>query len=218
MALSCQAYRRRPSISSKRLVLDLLLVTGALSGALGCSPMQPQRSREVFERELNKAETGDRLAAFRVAGMFLRGVGTPRDVAKAVYWYEIAGPRDGWAMLGLMYEQGADVPKDLERAASYYRRATDTGEPVAMYQLGALHAKRQIRAADPVEGYMWLRLAEITGRARGACAIVYECTEWAIKDRPGHRRELGSQLTPAQKNEAERQTTAWLEAHPSVRR
>lgn len=180
--------------------------------------MQAEQNRRVFERELKKAETGDRLAAFRVGGMYLHGIGTPGDPAKAVYWYEIAGPRDGWAMLGLMYEQAEGVPKDLERAASYYRLATDTGEPVAMYQLGALHAKRQIRTADPVEGYMWLRLAEITGRARGACAIVHECTEWAIKDRPGHRRELGSQLTPAQTSEAERQATAWLEAHPSVRR
>jgi hypothetical protein len=39
-----------------------------------------------------------------------------------------------------------------------------------MYQLGGLHAKRQIAVADPVEGYMWLRLAQITGEAQGECA------------------------------------------------
>ena len=56
--------------------------------------------------------------------------------------------------------------------------------------LGLVVACSSVERADPVEGYMWLRLAEITGRARGACAIGYPCREWAIKDEPGYRREL----------------------------
>jgi len=179
---------------------------------------QSEGSRAVFERELKKAEQGDRLAASRVAGMYRLGIGTYRDPAKAVYWYEEAGPLDGWAMLGLMYQQGKDLPKDLERAATYYRQAVETGSPVSMYQLGGLQADREIAAADHVDAYMWLLLAERVGKARGACELVHECTEWAIKDRPGYRARLQSELTPDQKSEAERRAAAWLAARPAVRR
>ena len=199
-------------------MLQLLLYGGMLGLVVACSSVETAEGRKAFERELKKAELGDRLAASRVGGMYLGGVGTPRDAAKAVYWYEIGGPRGGWAMLGLMYERGTDVPKDLERAADYYQRATETGEPLAMYSLGALHAKRQISSANPVEAYMWLHLAEIMGRARGTCAIGYPCKEWAIQDKPGYRRELMERLTAAERAEAVRRADAWLAARPSIRR
>jgi TPR repeat protein len=121
-------------------------------------------------------------------------------------------------MLGLMYQEGKDVPKDPERAARYYRQAVESGSPVSMYQLGRLHADREIAAADQVEGYMWLVLAQKVGKARGACELVHECKEWAIKDRPAYRSRLESGLTVEQKSEAERRAAAWLEARPSIRR
>jgi hypothetical protein len=195
------------------MLVMLLLMLAACS-----TEMRAEGNRAVFERELRKAEQGDRLAASRVGGMYSLGIGTYRDSAKAVYWYEQAGPLGGWAMLGLMYEEGKDVPKDLDRAAMYYRQAAETGSATSMYQLGRLHADRAIGGADAVEGYMWLLLAERVGKARGACALVYECKEWAIKDRPGYRARLKSELTAAQRAEAEQRMAVWLSARPSIRR
>jgi hypothetical protein len=64
--------------------------------------IEQRRSREVFERELKKAEHGDQAAAFHVGAMYRVGIGTTRDPEMALRWYEIAGP-GGWNAIGNMY-------------------------------------------------------------------------------------------------------------------
>jgi TPR repeat protein len=170
-----------------------------------------RRSRNVFEWALKKAEQGNLEEAVTVGWLYLHGIGTPRDPERALHWYEIGGPRGGWAAMGRMYSKGDGVPKDAERAASYYRRAADTREPISMYSLGCLHADRHIAAADAIEGYMWLLLAQKIGQSSLTCQVShYDCREWVIKDRPGCRARLAGALTPDQKAEAERRATAWL--------
>jgi TPR repeat protein len=177
-----------------------------------------RRSRNVFEWALRKAEQGNLEEAVTVGWLYLHGTGTPRDPERALHWYEIGGPRGGWAAIGRMYSKGDGVPKDAERAASYYRRAAETREPISMYSLGCLHADRHIAAADAVEGYMWLLLARKIGESSLTCQVShYDCREWAIKDRPGCRARLAGALTADQKAEAERRAAAWLATRPHAR-
>jgi TPR repeat protein len=196
------------------IVAAMLLIVLASLSACGAE-IEARRSRRVFDRALEKAQQGDPGAAVTVGWLYRRGIGTVRDPARALHWYDVGGPNGGWTSIGDMYTEGDGVPRDAERAASYYRRATETGDPISMYRLGCLHADRRIEAADAVEGYMWLLLAEKIGASSLTChASHYDCREWVIGDRPGCRARLAAALTPEQRAEAERLAAARLTPRP----
>ena len=188
-----------------------LVLAGALMALSACAEMDYERSVKTFHETHRRATEGDAGAAARVAYFYRAGIGTERDPEKAVFWYERAGER-GWFWLGNMYAEGRDVRKDLDRAAAYYLKAANTGDPLAMYSLGCLHAERKVTTPDAVEGYMWLWLAHARGAASGACSRHIECDAWAIKDKPGCRTALESSLKPEQRAEAERRADEWLAA------
>ena len=145
--------------------------------------------------------------------MYRVGIGTTRDPEMALRWYEIAGPRGGWDAIGNMYGKGDGVARDHDRAALYYQRAADAGEPIPMYSLGCLHADGRIAAHDAVEGYMWLLLAKRIGGPTGSGRGHYECWEWAVKDHPGCRARLEAFLESEQRADAEHRADAWLAKH-----
>src|SRR5256885_8711872 len=129
--------------------LVLLLVLSACS-----SEMEQRRSRGVFERELKKSEQGDRVAAYHVGSMYRLGIGTTRDPESALHWYEIAGPRGGWNAIGNMYNKGDGVAPDPNQAASYYRRAAETGAPPPACSLRLLPPPPPMSAHHAVVGYI----------------------------------------------------------------
>ena len=185
-----------------------LALAMALTALAGCAELDYERNVKTFHETHRRAEEGDQGAAARVAYFYRAGIGTERDPEKAVYWYERAGER-GWFWLGDMYAEGRDVPRSPDRAAAYYLKAAETGDPLAMYSLGCLHAERKVSAPAAVEGYMWLRLAHERGSRSGACSRHIECDERAIKDTPGCRKTLESALKPEQRAEAERRADDW---------
>jgi TPR repeat protein len=195
--------RRRPT--------GLVLAAGALVALAACAELDHDRSVRTFHETHRQAERGSASAAADLAHFHRLGIGTARDPEKAVYWYERAGEH-GWKWLGDMYATGADVPRDADRAAAYYRLAAERGDPLAMYGLGCLHAERRVSAPDVVDGYAWLRLAHARGTASANCVLHVECDEWAIKDTPGCRKALASELTAAQRAEAEQRAADWLAA------
>ncbi|MBI2529282.1 MAG: SEL1-like repeat protein [Candidatus Rokubacteria bacterium] len=163
----------------------------------------------MFELHRAAAERGDQEAAAVLGGLYLRGIGTYQDTAKALYWYERAGPRGGWYAMGAIYDKGLGVPPDAEKAAEYYRKAAGAGDhPLALYDLGALYAEGHLARRDDLEGYVWLLLAERIGRVSPGCRnLSHWCNEHAIKDVPGHRAKLRSRLAPEVLAEAERLAT-----------
>ncbi len=183
----------------------------AMAAAACSAEMDQDRNQEMFYRTRAKAERGDRVAALHLGTSYRRGIGTAPDPQAALYWYELGGRHGGWAAIGTMYEEGDGVPRDLERALSYYLLSSETGDAVSMYRVGCMHGQRQVAAADPVEGYMWLLLAKTIGDSSGTCLVAhYTCNQWAIKDRPGCRARLRDTLTPEQRAEAERRVAARL--------
>jgi TPR repeat protein len=60
----------------------------------------------------------------------------------ALQWYGAAASqedKEGLFKLGTMYEEGLGVPRDLEAAAFWYRKAAGRGHAEAQWQLGQLH-------------------------------------------------------------------------------
>jgi TPR repeat protein len=164
-----------------------------------------ERAAEVFESDRAAAERGDQNAAAALGSVYLRGAGTDQDTAKALYWYERAGPR-GWYAIAAIYDKGLGVPRDAEKAAEYYRRAAEwRDDPLAMYRLGTLYAEGRLAGRDDLEGYVWLLLAGRIGKVTPGCRnLDHWCNEHAIKDVPGYRARLRSRLSPEALVEAER--------------
>jgi TPR repeat protein len=189
----------------------LFMLATALVTLSACAELDYDRSVKAFHEAHRRAEQGDQNAAADLGYFYQAGIGTGRDPEQAVHWYERAGPR-GWFWLGRMYAEGRDVPRNADRAAAYYLKATETGDPLPMYGLGCLHEQRTVSAPDAIEGYMWLQLARARGIASGACSRHIECNKWAIEDKPGCRKRMESALTAAQRAEAERRVADWLAA------
>ena len=194
-----------------RAMTRYVLATAALATLSACAELDYDRNVKAFHATHRSAQQGDQSAAAELAYFYRAGIGTERDLEKAVYWYERAGER-GWFWLGRMYAEGHDVPMDADRGAAYYLKAAEAGDVLAMYSLGCLHVERKVSAPDVVEAYVWLQLARARGTESGACSRHIECHEWAIKDTPGCRRGTASALTAAQRAEAEARVVERLAA------
>jgi tetratricopeptide (TPR) repeat protein len=91
------------------------------------------------------AKQGDPLAMYCLGSIYHAGLGTPKDLPAAVYWFTAAGARgvvDAQTDAGIMYWQGEGVPRDPDRAAQWWRAAAAQGNQ---------------RAADKLweHGYWW---------------------------------------------------------------
>lgn len=66
--------------------------------------------------------------------------------------------RSQW-LLGLVYLTGEDVPQDLARAATWFRRAAEQGHPAAQLNLGRMYQLGEGVERDLVRAYKWMSLA-----------------------------------------------------------
>ncbi|MGH8041128.1 MAG: caspase family protein, partial [Rudaea sp.] len=76
---------------------------------------------------MGQAETGDAEAQNYVGEIYLKGLGTEPDYAKAREWFQKSaaqGFKRARINLGYLYEQGLGVPKDMTRALNLYREAS----------------------------------------------------------------------------------------------
>ena len=76
---------------------------------------------------LGQAEGGDAEAQNYVGEIYLKGLGTEPDYAKAAQWFEKAaaqGSKRARINLGYIYEQGLGVPQDMAHALNLYREAS----------------------------------------------------------------------------------------------
>lgn len=74
------------------------------------------------------------------------------------------GSLDGQRDLGTLYATGDWTgPRDLDRAAEWYRRAAERGHSDAQYNLGFMYLLGEGVPKDHEEGLRWLRLAADQG-------------------------------------------------------
>ncbi len=76
---------------------------------------------------LGQAEEGNVDAQNYVGEIYLKGLGTDPDYAKAAQWFEKSaaqGSRRARINLGYLYEQGLGVPQDISKALNLYREAS----------------------------------------------------------------------------------------------
>ena len=88
---------------------------------------QAPQQRPLRERLLESAQKGDAEAQFELGKNYETGrIGLPKDFAQARHWYEAAanqGDPYALASLGILYNFGKGVEKDLVEALMYYELA-----------------------------------------------------------------------------------------------
>ncbi len=86
----------------------------------------------------------------------------------ALRWYfntAEAGDAQAQFLLGLKYETGTDVARDLAEAANWFEKAARQGNLEAQFKFAALLERGQGRAADPIAAAQWYERAARNGFA-----------------------------------------------------
>jgi len=88
-------------------------------------------------------------------------------------WLPLAELGDAEAQynLGVMYDQGASVDRDLDKAASWYRKAAEQGFLDAQTNLGMMYYRGEGVSSDSTEAARWLRLAADKGDTEAAALL-----------------------------------------------
>jgi ankyrin repeat protein len=138
-----------------------------------------------------RAEQGDAKAQDELGEAFRLGrLGVATNQVEVVKWFRKAadqGNATAQHCLGVMYQRGEGVTKDLAEALKWYRMAAEQGDSGAQRDLGRRFAEGNGVPANNVNAYMWFDLA-----ARH------------LQDTVNRSARLESQMTPERIAEAKR--------------
>lgn len=140
-------------------------------------------------------DMGNFEAGYRLADLYLRGLGTPADPARAhLIHTDLA--REGETMaeyeLGVTYEFGRGVRVDFAQAAVWYRLAARHGSLPALFNLGRMYAANRITPADDVEGLALLLEAYARAMSGNDPAAGF-----ILQHQPEHAKQLTERMRPA---------------------
>jgi localization factor PodJL len=112
------------------------------------------------------ADAGLAPAQYRLGSIYEKGMGVPRDLAKAQDWYRRAaeaGNVKAMHNLAVLYAEGAGGEPNLEAAAELFRQAAEHGVRDSQFNLAILHARGLGVPQDLVEAYKWFAVAASSG-------------------------------------------------------
>jgi localization factor PodJL len=105
------------------------------------------------------------MAEYRLAKLYERGEGVPRDIAAARTWTEkaaIGGNRLAMHDLAVFYAEGDAGPQSYAAAVEWFRAASDLGLVDSQYNLAVLYEQGLGVSQDKAEAAYWF---EVAGRA-----------------------------------------------------
>ncbi len=111
------------------------------------------------------ASRGLVMAEYRLAKLYERGEGVPRDMAAARAWTEkaaIGGNRLAMHDLAVFYAEGDAGPQSYAAAVEWFRAASDLGLVDSQYNLAVLYEQGLGLSEDKSEAAYWF---EVAGRA-----------------------------------------------------
>ena len=123
---------------------------------------------------LRKAEAGDADAQAEVAGLMMYlgrsvtvpGIDPDNEFKEAVKWAKKAadnGSGEGCWILGLAYEHGRSVEKDLGTAIKYFEKGVSLGHAKCMGNLGAIYMGGKVRGKTKEDGFRLMKKAAELG-------------------------------------------------------
>ena len=135
--------------------------------------MSQGKGAEVFPIIKAAAEDGYAKAQYNVAILYREGHGTPGSPVLYRQWMEAAAAQElalALFTLGLDYDVGRGVAKDLPRALGYYERAAEAGDMKAAYNAGQINLLGE--GAIPANPLKAIRFLEMSAKARDAKALM----------------------------------------------
>ena len=115
------------------------------------------------------AERGILEAQYRLALMYVNGLGVSRDYKEAVKWFKLAAEQDSPKAINhmaVLYDNGGfGLTADHKKAVFYYRQAAEQGDADAQYNLGQNYIKGEGVSQDFKEALSWYQLAAEQGNA-----------------------------------------------------
>ncbi|KAK3261976.1 hypothetical protein CYMTET_29148 [Cymbomonas tetramitiformis] len=158
----------------------------------------PQLIEEAAGWYKRSAELGHPQSQHQVALCYAQGKGLEQDWAEAVRWFSQAGEQGDLASLfslASILENGTGtVCKDLERAASLYRKTAEKGHPLAQFRLGNCYYNGIGVTKDDKRAFRWTLAAAEQGNAeaqnyvglsytmgRGVAKNWVEAARWCLK-------------------------------------
>jgi TPR repeat protein len=162
------------------IILSLALFGQPMAVAEESKPGEKQAiSPEVlFASMLVNAEKGQPQAMFNVGMLYEQGLGVPRNLTKALEWYEkasLAGEKEANFRMGTCYEIGLGTAVDLARAVAAYEKAAEMGSAEGQRKMASMYLTGQGIAKDEGKGLALLIKAAQAGNGSAAneLAAVY---------------------------------------------
>jgi TPR repeat protein len=162
----------------RRLVLALALaVSLAMPGAAradfaaGVAAYDKGDYDSALKEWLPLAEEGDPAAQRNLGHMYRKGLGVPKDLAKAAEWYERAaesGFARAQANLASLYLRGDGVSQDYYEAAKWFDRAARQGHAIAQFNLGLMYERGLGVPRSKEKAFGWYYQAARAGHTRAA--------------------------------------------------
>ena len=119
-----------------------------------------------FVEQRVKAEAGDPVARFKMAGFYARGEGVVQDLVEAARWLTLAAEQ-GYAPaqnnLAVCDSTGAGGPKDQAKAIEWIRKSAEQGYARAQCYLGLSYAKGEGVTKDQAQALEWFRKSAAQG-------------------------------------------------------
>jgi TPR repeat protein len=173
------------------ITLLILLLLGTIAPAVagpfddGLAAYKDGDWAKAFEilkplAELDNSQSA--VAQLRLAHLYERGLGTPKDLAAAAKWFRKSaeqGNVTAEAHLGRLYRLGAGVPKDGAQAARWSMKAASQGNAIGQSNLGYMALD-----GDPAGAASWFKKAADQGdtSAMMGLASLYEQGRGVAKD------------------------------------
>ncbi|MDO4289301.1 MAG: tetratricopeptide repeat protein [Eubacterium sp.] len=154
-------------------------------------PQDYTKAREWYERA---AEAGSLWAVNNLGYCYYYGREIPVDYERAWHYFGTAAARGnhcGMYKLGDMYYHGKYVAQDYEKALAWYKKAIAVIDasipeyPNIAARIGKCLVYGQGTAADPLEGFRWLQIAE-----HGCYRFLMKGDAFAHLSMPGIRQDM----------------------------
>jgi TPR repeat protein len=131
--------------------------------------------------------------------MYLEGLGTPKNEAKAFEWYMASAER-GYApaqhAVGNLFDNGIGITEDDAKAAEWYGKAADQLFPYAQHNLALMYKEGRGVPRDLVRAYMWMLIASAN-----------------LEESRDDLGEVRDALTPEQVEQGQQMVIDWVAAH-----
>ena len=169
----------------------------------------------AMELALPRAQLGDPAAQTLLAELFAAGLGVPRNMDDAAFWYKQAaesGDASAQFKYGLMLLEGKHVEPDRAMAEELMKKAADAGNAFAQFNHAQLLVSQKPGDAGIFEAIPYFEKAAEQGvaDAQYALAQIYHNTAGVSDEKRAIARELMAKAARAGYDTAQLDYAIWL--------